>query len=161
MESLTTLRCALQFSAKSRAVFHHPSRPSRPTVVSIHHPLFPSHCLFDLCSLAPPLPCSPVTPASRRLSCGRPRPHFPRSLFPCSPFTVYDPRFASSLVHFSLIHFFTPSHLHSFTSSTAPLLFCSLITVPCFYPTPHASGTHPHPFSRPHPPMPFCETVKL
>jgi hypothetical protein len=32
-----------------------------------------------------------------------------------------------------------------------------LCILAAFYPTPYASGTHPHPFSRPHPPMPFVK----
>jgi hypothetical protein len=87
-------------------------------------------------------------------------PFLPAFLFPVR-------RFTSSLVHPS-----TSSLLHQFTSSLSPEVPMSLcprfnlsgmcpVRTPASFPHPPTLCTPPSPFARPHPLMPFCETVKL
>jgi hypothetical protein len=154
----------LQFSSKSRALFHHPFRPARPTLTPVHRPMFDGHYLFDLFpllllvirSIVPlvpvsPLLCSLVPLCSRSLG-----PCFFRSLAPCSAGvlarTSLVPCFLAPRLRFtthdSLLHSFTSSLAHFFTHSLLHPLLCfsvpwSLFPGPCFLPHPHASGTHP------------------
>ncbi len=97
------------------------------------------------CSLVPLLPCclAPLLPCSLA------------PLLPCS---------LGPLVPCSLVPCFSPTPPVSLPTPTpqapTPLLFCSPFPCslgpygPCFLP-------HPPMYSAPHPPMPFCETVKL
>jgi len=57
--------------------------------------------------------------------------------------------------------FLTTNHYPLITGFRAFLTTNHYPLITAFYPTPPCLRTHPHPFLRPHPPMPFCETVKL
>jgi hypothetical protein len=106
-----------------------------------------------------------TVPDSRPTFRGSFAPLFPRSLLFYSLLpTPYSLRFCSLVRWFPrfLCPGACPERSRRISTSLGPSVPKSLSPeVPVFTPPPYASGTHPHPFSRPHPPMPFCETVKL
>jgi hypothetical protein len=136
-------------------------------------PRFTVHVFLSPCSLVPSFPVSllhsftssPVTSVPAFLTTGH-----------CS-LTTGLPAFLTTNHYPPITVFLTTNHYPPTAAFLAPLLPAPCSLAPCsprslapcsprslasrFSPTPRHLQTHPPIVSDPHPPMPFCETVKL
>lgn len=132
IESLTTVRCTLQLSAKFRAP---------------HGRVIPSEALFSGAEGSAFVFRSASAADAQATRASSPAlPSFSVPSFPCSLFTVHDPRFTSSVIHF-IPHSIVPLVPRSLPFPPTPPSFRT--------PPPGPSAPTPHAVLR------DCETVKL